>query len=114
MKKIIAIVLALVLLATGGAAGFVYAQNNEHEPMTGQKLVGGGGCSVDGDIFFETVLSFTNPDCVGEIAIEQVSIIAPDGTVIHKGELLDPAGDPLPMTLGPHEAGFIVLRDYGR
>ncbi len=112
MKKIIiAVVLAVVLIA-GGLGGFVYASSNSHVPMTGQKLVGFGSCMTDGDIFFETVFMFTNPDGVGEIAIEQVSIIAPDGTVIHEGELLDPAGNPLPMTLGPHEAGIIVLRDY--
>jgi len=81
--------------------------------MTGQKLVGTGGCSVEGDVFFETVFGFTNPDCVGQITIEQVSIIKEDGTVIHEGPLLDSYGFPLPQqTLGPHEAGFIALRYY--
>ena len=112
MKKIIVMLLALVLLVVGGLGGIAYAQNNSHQPMTGQKLVGMGGCSVDGDAFFEGILTFTNPDCVSEITIEQLSIIKEDGTVIHEGELLDRYGDPLPMTLGPHEGGIIVLRDY--
>ncbi len=111
MKKIIAIVLAVVLIA-GGLGGFVYAQVNGHEPMTGQKLVGFSAASVDGDIYFEGIVTFTNPDGVSEITIEQLSIIAPDGTVIHEGQLLDREGNPLPQTLGPHEGGIIVLGDY--
>ena len=112
MKRIITILLALVLLVTGGLSGFAYAQVNGHQPMTGQKLVGYGPCMVDADIYFEGVFYFTNPDCVSEITIEQVSIIKEDGTVIHEGELLDREGNPLSQTLGPHEAGAIVLSDY--
>ena len=83
------------------------------EPMTGQKLIGFGQAMPLGDIFFGTVFMFTNPDCVSEITIEQVSIIALDGTVIHEGELLDNEGIPLPQqTLGPHEGGTIPLQLY--
>ena len=112
MKKIIIAVVLAVVLVAGGLGGFVYANNNSHEPMTGQKLVGGGGCSADEDAFFETVIQFTNPDCVSEITIEQVSIVKEDGTVIHEGKLLDREGYDWPMPLGPHEGGIIVLRDY--
>ena len=111
MKKIIIAVVLAVVLVAGGLGGFVYATNG-HAPMTGQKLVGFGSCMVDGDIYFEGLFAFTNPDCVSEITIKQLSIIKDDGTVIHEGKLLDREGNPLPQTLGPHEVGFIVLGDY--
>jgi hypothetical protein len=111
MKKII-VILSVVALVVAALGGFVYAQDSLHEPMTGQKLVGWSPCMVDADIYFEGILLFTNPDCVSEITIEQLSIIAHDGTVIHEGELLDREGNPLPQTLGPHGVGSIVLSDY--
>ncbi len=112
MKKIIIAIMLAVVLVAGGIGGLAYANNNSHEPMTGQKLVSAASCMADGDIFFEALFTFTNPDGVGEITIEQVSIIKENGTLIYEGQLLDREGNPLSQTLGPHEGGIIVLRDY--
>ncbi len=90
-RKIIAVLLAVVLVA-GGLGAFAYAQGT-HEPMAGQKLVGMGGSSVDGDIYFEGILTFTNPDGVSEITIEQISIIKDDGTVVYEDSLIVKVGD---------------------
>ena len=87
MRKIIAIVLAVVLVA-GGLGGFAYAQGT-HQPVTGQKLVGVAqlGKTPTGHTSIG-VFRFTNPDCVSEIAIQQVSIMRGDGTVIYEGPYL--------------------------
>ncbi len=112
-KTIIAVVLAVVLLA-GGLGGFVYASNNSHVPMTGQKLVGFGrlGLPPDGSWLSMSWFNFTNPDCVSEITIERISLIRRDGTVIYEGPLLrlvrDENGevvDEIPITesMKPHQ-----------
>ena len=90
MKKIIAIVLAVMLVA-GGLGGFVYANSSSHQPMTGEKLVGTGrlGLQPDGEWLSGSWFLFTNPDCVGEITIERISIIRRDGKVIYEGSLLE-------------------------
>ncbi|MBA7489753.1 hypothetical protein ES702_00287 [subsurface metagenome] len=113
MKKlIVAIVLATVLIA-GGLGGFAYANNNSHVPMTGQKLVGWGAFGPDPpDTFFNAVFLITNPDCVSEITIDQLSIISALGTVVYEGPYLDREGNLVPQTLGPHEMRGVVLTDY--
>lgn len=124
MKKIIAILLAVVLVA-GGLGGFVYANNNSHVPMTGQKLVGMGRLGStdypDGMwILWQPWFRVTNPDCVSEITIEQISIIKSNGTVIYEGPLLlqetDEDGEVVSSTpittLKPHEIRIIPLWFY--
>ena len=112
-KTIIAVVLAVVLIASG-LGGFVYAQNNSHEPMTGQKLVGFGrlGLQPDGMWLSMSYFNFTNPDCVSEITIEQISLIRRDGTVIYEGPLLRLVRDddgqvveeiPITESMKPHQ-----------
>ncbi len=119
MKRIIAIVLALVLLATGGLAGFVYAQVNGHEPMTGQKLVGWGAYAGDyypdgGPPRFNqnTIFLITNPDGVSEITIERISIIQGDETLIYEGPLLHPNGTLWTEPMTPHEIRNINFGTY--
>ena len=79
MKKIIAIVLAVVLVA-GGLGGLAYAQANGHASMTGQKLFGSGAYAlfqVPDGTYLEHAGGFilTNPDCVSEITIDRVFIL---------------------------------------
>jgi len=112
MRKLTTVIVLATVLIAGGLGCFALASNDSHVPMTGQKLVSLGGCMLDGHTLVETVVTFTNPDCVGEITIERISIIAESGTVIYEGQLLDREGSPLPQTLGPHEVGTIVLRLY--
>jgi len=93
MKKLIAVMLAVVLIA-GGLGGFAYAQANGHEPMKGEKLVGTGMLGSTEDpatpnyLGWWTFFKLTNPDCVGTITIERISVIRHDGTVIYEGPLL--------------------------
>jgi len=84
-----------------------------HVTMIGQKLVGQGilgSMPMDGDstTSFSTTFVFTNPDCVREITIEQISIFKADGTVVYEGPLL---GVPTQI-LKPHETGRIDLGWY--
>ncbi len=105
MKRIIiAVVLAVVLIA-GGLGGFVYATNGSHEPMTGQKLVGTGLNGSAVGVYWETGFTFTNPDGVSEITIEQISIIRSDGTVIYEGT-------PWLEPIKPHGVRTIELDEY--
>lgn len=118
MKKIIAIVIAVVMVVAG-LGGFAYAQT-AHQPMTGQKLVGWGQFGgLSGTIQRWMRFYITNPDCVNEITIEQISIIRDDGTVIYEGPFLIVALDPntgwpisrTPLTepLKPHQGISFVL-----
>ena len=124
MKRIIAIVLALVIAA--GLGGFAYAQANGHEPMyRQQKLVGwgtqGSTAGTDPDITtWCTCFSFTNPDCVSEIKILRIYIIRQDDTVLYEGPLLkqicpgDEVEESTPWTepMQPHEIRAIDLGRY--
>jgi len=119
MKKIIiAIVLALVLVA-GGLGGFAYANNNLHEPMTGQKLVGiGAYCSFPLEVngahdFISSSFVITNPDCVSEIMIDCISVFDTWGELIYEGDLL-PLSDGTPQSglMKPHESRSIQLEEY--
>jgi len=115
MKKIIAVLLAVVLIA-GVIGGFVYASNNSH-PMTGQKLVGYGffgtheleeiGELEDATYDLHTMFTFTNPDCVSEITIDGVFILDRYGSVLYEGALLGDDG-----ILEPHEVQAVELHDY--
>lgn len=107
-KKIIGVLLAVVLVASG-LGSLAYAQVNGHEPMTGQKLVGMGEIGTLGDIaqvFFS--VWFTNPDCVSQITIDRASIIRGDGEAIFEGKLSE-----LPFDFGdvlkPHQTIHIPL-----
>ena len=104
MKKIIAILLAVVLLVAGGLGGFAYATNG-HTPMTGQKLIGTGMLGSAVGVYWETVFTFTNPDCVGEITIDRISIIRSDGTVIYEDT-------PWLEPIKPHGVRTIELDEY--
>jgi branched-chain amino acid transport system substrate-binding protein len=123
MKRIIAVLLAVVLVA-GGLGSFAYAQvNSSHEPMTGQKLVGtsqfGSAPHYGGLVTYEAVFTFTNPDCVGEITVDRISIIREDGTVIYEGQFLrqrvedGEVVDSTPVTImKPHGIWFVNLAQY--
>ena len=121
MKKlIIAVVLAVVLIA-GGLGGFVYATNNSHEPMTGQKLVGYG---FYGEFYLEelgetiqlhSMFVFTNPDGVSEITIDRVFIYRVDGEVLYDGPIIGQVPfkwTPYTEPMKPHEIRAVELHDY--
>ena len=81
-----------------------------HVLIVGQKLVGQGifgSMPMGGDTIFTTFV-FTNPDCVREITIEQISIFRMDGTVAYEGPLLDGV---TPILI-PHETRTIDLMMY--
>lgn len=116
MKKIIGIILAVVLLASG-LGGFAYAKS---ESMKGHKLIGLTCVGTQqGEGWEVTFLSFAriqNADCVGEINIERLSIVRWDGpesdpptTVVYEGPFLckaDPlSGEPVEMNrpMKPYE-----------
>ncbi len=108
-KKIIAIVLAVLI--AGGLGGFAYANNIQHEPMTGQKLVGYGFYGTlpleDDNADIHTMFVFTNPDCVNEITIDRVFILAFNGEVLHEVALPGDEG-----IIEPHEVSAVELHDY--
>lgn len=85
----------------------------EHEPMTGQKLVGYGffgGQYIEelgGTLHSHTMFVFTNPDCVSEITIDGVFILDRDGNVLYEGALLGDDG-----IIEPHEVQAVELHDY--
>jgi len=116
MKKIAFLVLTLVLIA-GALGGFAYAQSQEtHQPMVGQKLVGWGlfgnaPGAIPGTIF-NTILVLTNPDCVSQITINRISVIAGNGTLIYEGPPLDFTGNATATLLGPHQSISTELTDY--
>jgi len=76
MKKIIAIVLVVVLVA-GGLGGFACARATEYEPMPEQKLVGMGFYGTepfaDGTLVFRPMFVFTNPNSDSEITIDRIA-----------------------------------------
>ena len=122
MKKIILILMTLVLIA--GSLGTIVYAAVPHVPMTGEKLVGMGrlGTKASGTITFFSEFRFTNPDCVGTITIERISIIRTGGTVVYEGPLLrqDVSGGEVVddsewmSPMNPHEGRDIVLWTYMR
>jgi len=118
MKRLIAIMLAVVLIA-GGLGGFVYAQGI-HEPMTGQKLVGMGVYAEwtypgGTNATMSSGFMLTNPDGVSEITIERISVFAFDGTVIYEGPLrvkVDHEWEVYTGPLKPHETLQTGLEYY--
>ena len=117
MKRLFILLTVLMLLA-GLAGGYAYAQTT-HQPMLGQKLVGWGpaGVTLGADPSISaTLIKLTNPDCLGEIKIDRVSVFKDDGTVIYEGppivgapgEELTELTDPLQ----PHESANIFLPLY--
>ena len=119
MKRIIAVMLAVVLVV-GGLGGFVYAQDNSHEPMTGQKLVGSGVFAEwtypDGpNAKMGTGFLITNHDCVSEITIDRIFVFAFDGTVVYEGPLrvkIDHAWEEHTGLVKPHETLQTSLEYY--
>ncbi len=115
MKKIIAIVLAVVLLVAGGLGGFAYAQVNIEHPMLGQKLVGYGYFGeldledINRTVQLHTMFVFINPDCVNKITIDGVFILDWDGSVLYEGYLGDSTE---PVIMKPHEVNAVELHDY--
>ena len=79
----------------------------EHEPMTGQKLVGQGVCmewTWPGEPYVnhaDTAFFLTNPDCVSEITIENICVFAYDGTVVYEGLLRVKVDDEWEVYTGP-------------
>lgn len=114
MKKIIAILLALVLI-TAGLGGVAYAQGT-HQLMTGQKLVGWGPVGVapgNAAFIFVTSFSLTNPDCVSQITVDRISVFKDDGTVIYEGPLIvGMVGEELTTPLAPHQTVDVFLLYY--
>jgi hypothetical protein len=116
MKKIAFLVMAIVLIA-GALGGFAYAQSQDaHQPMVGQKLVGWGlfgnaPGAVPGTIF-NTIFVLTNPDCVSQITIDRIQIIADSGTLIYGGPPLDFTGNATALLLGPHQSISTQLAFY--
>ena len=104
-KKIIAIILAVVLVVSG-FGGLAYAING-HASMTGQKLVGQGACvewTYPGETdvnHLDTGFFLTNPDCVSEITIERIFVFAFDGTVEYEGPLRVKVNDERDIYTGP-------------
>jgi hypothetical protein len=81
-----------------------------HVPMTGNKLFGQGvygSMPGSGDAVI-SVFSFTNPDCVRAITVEQISIFRMDGTVAYEGPLLFGQS----ATMNRHETRNIELNAY--
>ncbi len=112
MKKIIAIVLVVVLVA-GGLGGVACARATEYELMPEQKLVGMGFYGTepfaDGTLVFRPMFVFTNPNSDSEITIDRISIFGEGGEVWYEGPLLDRDGKTLwtdPMET--HETRFII------
>ncbi len=85
----------------------------EHQPMTGQKLVGQGffgeRYDEESNATFQvhTMFSFTNPDGVSEVTIDHVSILDRYGAALYEGPLLGDDG-----ILKPHEVQAVELHDY--
>src|SRR4030043_325902 len=116
MKKIVFLVIAIVLI-TSAVGGFTYAQSQDsHQPMVGQKLVGwglfGNAPTAIPPTIFNTIFILTNPDCVNQITIDRISVIAGNGTLIYEGEPLDFNGEPINTLLGPHQSISTELTDY--
>ena len=122
-KRILYILCAVVLISAGISAG-VYAVGN-HQQVEGQKLVGCVplGFQTTGDqMGAESTIRVTNPDCVGEITINKISILKGQ-TLMYEGLPLtwDIVGGPPQYirsedttltTLGPHEGFAIPLVFY--
>jgi len=106
MKRAITIILAIVLLITGGIGGLVYAQSGEHEPILGHKLVGAGVYGVtivaEGSHRSTSIFTLTNPDCVSSIDLERIFFFDQDGNILYEGQLLLPEGGTITV-LNPHE-----------
>jgi hypothetical protein len=119
MKKLIFILVTVMLLASAGG-GYAYAQTT-HQPMFGQKLVGQGmfgktfeATDIHSGTVGLTVFYLTNPDCMGKITIERISVFATDGDVVYEGPLMvGMTGTPLAdNALYPHQTVMVWLPWY--
>ena len=117
MKRNVILLTLAVVLSISLGVGVVYAYGG-HNPAQGSKLLGVGQLGkLDVAYGYQqttTEFQFTNTDCNKEITIEQVSIIASDGTVIYEGSFISVDGDSRVevLTLSPHEIGVINLAEY--
>ena len=100
---------------------FAYANNNSHESMTGQKLIGSGACvewTYPGETdvnHLDTGFFLTNPDCVSAINIEHIFVFAYDGTVVYEGPLRVKVNDEWEVYEGqliPHQTLQTALSYY--
>ena len=115
-KQIIAIVLAVLI--GGGLGGFAYANDIQHEPLTGQKLVGYGAYAEweDDGIHncLNTSIILTNPDCVSTLTVDRISVFAYDGTCVYEGPFLK-WREEIPWdeeSMAPHETRMSELDQY--
>jgi hypothetical protein len=117
MKRSVVIILLAVVLSLSLGFGVAYAAGS-HNPAQGSKLVGVGQLGkLDYSYGYQqstTEFQFTNTDCIKEVTIDQVSIIASDGTVIYEGPYISVEDDfrEIKTTLLPHEVEVIRLDEY--
>jgi hypothetical protein len=121
MKKRIALTMLVVLLVLVFVGGSVYGRGDQSRER-GDKIIGHGmlGSLIIGEEIDESLSSivwFTNPDCENDIAINKVSIIRMDGTVIYKGPYVmmpaPGAGDyEIVNVIKPHEIRALTLGRY--
>lgn len=96
MKKGTALTLCAIVLLATMVAGGVYAVG-DHQPMKGDKLIGAGfegTFELPGTPAMPVQTRYaryriTNPNCLDDITIEQVSIIRSDGTVMYEGPFME-------------------------
>ena len=108
MKKLIYILLAVVLLVSAGIGSFAQAQTN-HQPMSGQKLIGYGPYGYapeDESEIYYTLFTITNPDCGNDIIIDRISIIHANGTIVYDGQPFSSSA------ITPHGVRLLRLADY--
>jgi hypothetical protein len=117
MKRNIVFLILAVILSTSLGAGILSAASG-HNPTQGNKIIGVGQLGKTefshGYQQSTTEFQFTNTDCKRDITIEQINIIASDGTIIYEGPYLSVDGDSREevSTLSPHEIRIINLDEY--
>lgn len=111
------LVVVLVLVFVGGSVYGIGAHSNSR----GEKIIGHGmvGTLTTNEINepYYSMVWFSNPDCENDIAINKVSIIRMDGTVIYEGPYVrmpaPGAGDyEIVNVIKPHELRVFVLNRY--
>ena len=101
MKKLVTIMLVVVVLV--GVTGIVHAVDS-HDQETDAKLIGFGPHGSIAISESKLIITVTNPDCKRSIEIIKVYIFDKKGIPVYAD--IPPS---LPSTLGPHQAGAILL-----